>query len=96
MDFKTMKIDDIINWCVANNQVEWLKAEAQKKTTRKVYPKITQDGKKVTDKTQTPTIIEQPITFIEIKKDFVDKFMPEIAPKAKEAKPTMYEKIAAL
>ena len=25
MDYKTMTIDDIINWCVANNQVAWLK-----------------------------------------------------------------------
>lgn len=30
MDFKTMNIDDIIAWCKANNQVDWLKAEAKK------------------------------------------------------------------
>lgn len=30
MDFKKMNIDDIIAWCKANNQVEWLKAEAAK------------------------------------------------------------------
>lgn len=72
MDYKTMKLDDIINWCKANNQVAWLKAEAAK------------------------TIGERRITFIELKKAFVDKFMPEIAPKAAKKAPTMFDKIAAL
>lgn len=92
MDFKTMNIDDIIAWCKENNQVEWLKAEAAKKTTKKIYPKGA-DGKK--DKTATPTLVSQPITFVEIKMDFVNKFMPEIAPK-KQHKANMFERIAAL
>jgi hypothetical protein len=36
------------------------------------------------------------ITFIELKKEFAEKFMPEIMPKAKEKKPSMYDIIAAL
>ena len=30
MDFKTMRIEDIIDWCKANNQVAWLKETAAK------------------------------------------------------------------
>jgi hypothetical protein len=96
MDFKTMKIEDIISWCVANNQVAWLKEEAAKKIACNVYPKVMKDGKKVADKSANPTVEMRPITFIQIKTDFVNQFMPEIAPKKKEAKPTMYELIAAL
>lgn len=76
MDYKTMNINDIVEWCKANNETEWLKKEASKTFTK--------DGK------------TRRITFIEIKKDFVEKFMPEIAPKAKEKKPTMFDLIAAL
>lgn len=96
MDFKTMNINDIIVWCQSNNQVEWLKAEAAKKVPCKVYPKVMKDGKKVTDKTAKPTIELRPITFIQIKTNFVNKFMPELMPKKKDAKPTMYDLINAL
>lgn len=96
MDFKTMNINDIINWCTANNQVAWLKAEAAKKVPCKVYPRVEKDGKKVVDKSATPTIEMRPITFIQIKTNFVNKFMPELAPKKKENKPSMYDLIAAL
>lgn len=67
MDYKTMSIEDIINWCQENNQVAWLKAQAKNKPS-----------------------------FFIIKKAFVEKFMPEIKPVAKEKEPTMWDKIAAL
>jgi hypothetical protein len=35
-------------------------------------------------------------TYFQIKKAFATKFMPEILPVAKEKKPTMYDRIAAL
>ena len=96
MNYKTMQINDIIAWCKANNQVAWLKAEAAKKVPCKVYPKVMKDGKKVADKTAAPITEMRPITFIQIKNDFVNMFMPEIAPKKKEAKATMYDLINAL
>jgi hypothetical protein len=77
MNYKDMKIEDIINWCQKHNEVEWLKAEANKTFTTKA------------GKTRN-------ITFIELKLAFVNKFMPDIAPKAKPKKPTMYELIAKL
>lgn len=39
---------------------------------------------------------ERRISFIEIKIEFVKKFMPEIAPKAGSKKPSMYDIIASL
>ena len=91
-----MNINDIINWCVANKQTDWLKAEAAKLVPCKVYPKVLKDGKKVADKSAKPTVEMRPISFIQLKTNFVNTFMPEIAPKKKESKPTMYELIKAL
>lgn len=76
MNYQTMKIEDIIEWCKANNQVEWLK-----ETASKTYP-CEKGARK--------------ISFIELKIQFVKKFMPEIAPKAQSKKPSMYELIDAL
>lgn len=92
MDFKTMTIEDIINWCTANNQTAWLKAKAAEKVACKVYPKV--NGK--ADKTQAPVTEMRKITFIQIKTDFVNKFMPELAPKAANKKKSMYDLIAEL
>ena len=101
MDYKHLKIEDVIAWCKANNQVEWLKAEVNKKTKQKVYPKkevVKANGKTVmkSDKTQPYTLVEKDITFVEIKKDFATMFMPEILPVAKEAKPSMKDLINSL
>lgn len=77
MNYRDMKIEDIIKYCQEHNEVAWLK-----ETAAKTLP--TADGG------------ERKISFIEIKLAFVNKFMPEIAPKAKEKKPSMYEIIANL
>ena len=61
MDYKTLKIDDIITWCKANNQVEWLKAEAAK-----TFP--TEDG------TRAITFIEIKVAFA---RKFMPEIMPE-------------------
>lgn len=96
MDYKNMSIEDIIAWCQANNQVAWLKETAAKKVEYKVYPRVkNEEGKLVVDKSAEPKIEMRPISFIQIKIAFVEKFMPEIAPK-KTKKPTMYDLIAAL
>lgn len=77
MNYKDMRIEDIIAWCQENKQVEWLKQAASK-----TYP--TENGK------------ERRISFIELKLEFVKKFMPEIAPKAQAKKPSMYDLIDSL
>lgn len=103
MDYKNMKIEDIIKWCQENNQVEWLKKEAAKEVVVERYSKrikVWSEEKQkevwVADKNSDKVKDKQPITFIQIKKDFVEKFMPEIAPKAKSSKPNMYDLIANL
>lgn len=77
MNYKDMRIEDIITWCQENKEVDWLK-EAAAKTYK------TEDGK------------ERRISFIELKLEFVKKFMPSIAPKAQPKKPSMYDLIAKL
>lgn len=113
MNYKTMKIEDIIKWCQDNNEVEWLKAKAAEKVDYKVYPTIkvakvdengnpvlSKKGKQlfanVADKSKEPAIEKRPITFIQIKQAFCEKFMPEIMPKSKAKKPSMYEIIKGL
>lgn len=91
-------MEEIIEWCKANSQVEWLKAEASRKVVRKVYPKVQsiseKTGRKVwkMDKTQTPTEEISRPSFMEIRSAFVDKF---ICPK-KEKKLSIYDLIDAL
>lgn len=73
---------------------------------KKRVPKLNEDGTPVLNKkgrpvmvavadySQEPIVEERPITFIEIKQAFVEEFMPELAPKKKDDKPNMYERIA--
>jgi hypothetical protein len=96
LDYKNMTIDDIIDWCVANGETEWLKRKANEKKACKVYPRKKVDGKSVADKTAEPKVEKRPISFIQLKIDFVDKFMPEIAPEKKSKEPTFYDKIKNL
>ena len=93
LDYKNMTIDDIIDWCVENGQTDWLKRKIKEKKPCKVYPRIKVDGKSVADKSQEPKIEKRPISFIQVKIDFVDKFMPEIAPEKKVKEPTFYDRI---
>jgi hypothetical protein len=97
MNYKDMRIEDIIKWCQENKQVDWLKEIAAKQVEYKVYPRVKgEDGKYHTDKKATPTIEKRPISFIQLKLEFVKKFMPDIAPKAQPKKPSMYDLIKNL
>lgn len=101
LKYEEITIQDIIKWCKENNQVEWLKEKAQEKVECLVYPRkpaINDEGKKVSvaDKSKEPTTQMRPITFVQIKLAFVEKFMPEIAPTKKDKEPNMYDLIAAL
>lgn len=97
VNYKNIKIDDIIAWCKENKKVDWLKETAAKQVPCKVYPKVKgEDGKMRADKTATPIIELRPITFIQIKRAFFEEFFPEMIPQAKDKKPSMYDKISAL
>lgn len=69
-----------------NDIIAWCKENNQVEWLKAEINKTvtTKDGK------------ERAITFIELKKSFASKFMPEILPKAKAKKPTMKDLIAAL
>lgn len=101
MNFKTMKIEDMIAWCKEHNELEWLLAKAQETRTVDVYPKVahkSKTGKNTMkqDKKQAPIgKAEVPISFVEIKTDFCDKFMPDLLPRKKEKAPTMIDAIKA-
>lgn len=94
LDYKKMTLDEIENWCEANGQLEWLADTLEKEVEVKVYPKG-EDGK--ADKSKEAKTETRPISYIQVKKEFVDKFMPEIAPKRKEnQKPTMKDRAKKL
>lgn len=97
--YKDWKEPDIIAWCQANNQVDWLKTTAKKTIKHPVYPmveNISKTGKhtKKQDKTAEPIgYVEKKITFVELKKEFVSTFFETAEPKKKES---FYDRIANL
>ena len=108
--FKDWNIDDIIAWCQENNQTEWLKEISARKVACKIYPRkkvqkeingvlqYNDEGKpimtSVADKSKAPATKMRPITFVQIKTEFGEKF--GLAP-AKQAKPeSMFDKINKL
>lgn len=96
LEYRSIKLEDIVNYCKENKETKWLKEELSRTVDVKVYPKIEKDGKMVTDKKAEPTIEKRPISFIQVKNDFVDKFMPEIKPEKKAGKMTMADILASL
>lgn len=97
--YQDWKLEDIIAWCQANDKVSWLKTTAKKTVKRPIYPKVahtSKSGKNTTkyDKTQAPIGYEEtPITFVELKKEFIEAF---IGKEEKAKKPSMYDIIKAL
>ncbi len=106
---KDMTIEDIISYCKENNQTAWLSAKMEETVTRKHYPyvkekdpktgklkcKLDENGKKIVDYTKPPKLHTQPIGFMEIKRDFIVKFMPELLCAPKEKPVSMRDKLAA-
>jgi hypothetical protein len=100
MNYLKIDFDYIKTWCVENNQVAWLKAVVNETTKAKRHTGKIQVEKKgkmvwVVDKNSPTEEVEIPITFVEIKTKFIEKFMPEIMP-VKKVKKTMRDIIAEL
>lgn len=109
-NFKDWDINDIIQYCKANGAVDWLKATAAKNVPCTIYPRkkiqkvidgvpqYNAKGKPVmvsiADKSAKPVIETRPITFVQLKSEFAEKF--GFKTEAKEKKPTMYDIIANL
>lgn len=94
MDTKNLTIEDIITYCQEHGEVKWLKEIAKTQVEYKVYPRVKVDGKMVVDKTQEPKIEMRPISFIQIKTAFLEKF--GLKAPAKPKAPSMYDRIANL
>lgn len=94
MDYKNIDIRYIINYCQEHNEIAWLKEVAARKVPYKVYPRKKVDGKSVADKSQEPKIEMRPISFVQIKTEFLEHF--NLAAPKKEKEPTMYDLIASL
>ena len=73
-------MDFIENYCVANNETDWLVEVVQK--TKTIKDKDGNDTGKVRD-----------YNFIEIRADFVDKFFPQIKGKKPKKTPTLKQRI---
>ena len=101
--FLDWDLADIIEYCKKNNEVEWLKATAKKQVPTKIYPRIKVEKTKAdgttyktteADKSQKPKVEMRPISFVQLKTEFLEKFNLMPAKKAKQ--PTMYDIIDAL
>lgn len=80
----------IQNYCINNNQKAWYNEQIKKSYPAKVHPKGA-DGK--IDKSQ-PKIVEiRRISFIQLKINFIEAFFPELKPKKKEKKASMYDEL---
>jgi len=94
------KLEDIVAWCAANNQLDWLEAENARIVEHKIYPKmpaVSPTGKKTwrQDTSKEPEIVKEPQTFNEIRYNFYTTFIEPKPKKEKEPKLTLQEKIAA-
>lgn len=95
---KSLDLDAIIFWCKNNNQLPWLEAKTQETVVREYYgylkapdPKTgkmrcvkDEYGKRIIDRSKPPRRKVEPIGFMEIKRDFISTFVPEL----KSNKPT--------
>lgn len=79
-DVSEIIIDFIKNYCVANNQVDWLIEQLESKETHKK-----KDG----------TVKKVDKSFISIRSAFIDKFFPEIRKGNVEKQPTKHETMLA-
>lgn len=81
-------LETIRKECAATAEGKAWYNEVTKKTYPcAVFPKGA-DGK--ADRTQQPTTVMRPITFVQLKAEFIKKYRPELAPQEKEKKVNMY------
>ena len=78
----------IRQYCALDEQRKaWYNATTKKTYPCAVFPKGA-DGK--ADRTQQPTTVERPITFVQLKAEFIATFFPECNGAKKEKKANMY------
>ena len=99
---KSLTLDEMIQWCRENGQIKWLKEIGKTTIEQPIYPKKTvadKNGKPVekVDRKAEPIGTETvPIPYVNIKREFVKAFYPELMRQPKEKKLSMWEIIANL
>lgn len=95
MDYKSCNFDDIAKWCSENGELEWLEAKVSEKVVKYIYPKVMgKKGRMVFDKKQKPIGTEESdISFVQVKRAFFEKFMPEKLPEKKATPISMVDKL---
>jgi hypothetical protein len=76
-NIKEIKVDYVIDYC--KEQGQWAVEWLKELANKEVPPN--KNGK------------DRKITFIEIRQEFVKRFMPEMLPQAREKKPSMFDVI---
>lgn len=100
-NFIDITIDEITEWCIENNQIEWLKEKNKPKATP-IYPMVEYTkkdgtkGKKADKKAAPIKTVEKTPSTVELKTLFVQKFFPEKFASAGAKAPTKDELIAAM
>lgn len=93
MTAKDITLDFIIDYCKKNKQQAWYNAQLDTQYTQKVYPRVKKDGKTVVDKSQPYTEVARPITFIQLRQNFIAAFMPELLPAKKDTVSKMFTRL---
>ncbi len=100
---KALDLDKIITWCTRNNQLPWLEAKMNETVTREYYGYLKavdpkdgklrcvkdENGKRIIDRSKPPRRKVEPIGFMEIKRDFIDTFMPQMRIEKADTAPTL-------
>ena len=85
----------IINYCVKNNEIAWLKEQRNAEVKALKYPlsdaPVNEGGRRKQDKTKAPTETTRHYTFLEIKQHFIAKFYPELVPAKKPKKESFFD-----
>lgn len=81
----------ILDYCVKNGKIAWLKEQRNAEITYNKYPlsdkPVNEGGRRKQDKTKEPEEAKRHYTFLEIKQHFIKEFYPElIATKAPKKK----------
>ncbi len=79
---KDIDLDYIQAFCIEHKHTAWYNEQLEKVYPQTIYPRVEKevDGKikKVLDKSQAPTIEMKPITYVQLKANFLEKFYPEL------------------
>ena len=97
---KAITQEFILNYCVKNGKVDWLKNERNAEVEYDKYPlsdkPVNEGGRRKQDKSKTPEKAKRHYTFLEIKQHFIKEFYPELVPAKAPKKKAFFDLIDEL